>query len=345
MTSQIFLLLTQDGIASGAIYVLVALALVLVFSVTRVIFVPQGEFIAYGALTLASLEAGALPMTPWLVLGLGVLAWLLQRWRERGDRFDWRSGTVLFLAAPAAALAAVHGLKPWWGNEAVRWLLTLGCLLPLAPILYHLVFRPIAGASTLVLLIAAISLHLALVGAGLVMFGAEGFRTTRIVDGSFDWLSITVLWQTVAVLAVCALMIVLLWLFSGHTLAGKALRASAVCARGARIVGIPVERSGATAFAIAGALGIVSGLLIGATTTINYESGFLLGLKGFVGAIIGGLAGFPLAAAGALLVGLLEAFSSFYASQYKEIVVFALLLPVLLWRSLGAAGHADEEEA
>jgi len=76
---------------------------------------------------------------------------------------------------------------------------------------------------------------------------------------------------------------------------------------------------------------------------VYYDSGFLIGLKGFVGAIIGGLASYPVAAAGALLVGLLESFSSFWASAFKEVIVFTLIIPVLLWRSLGSR-HLDEDE-
>ena len=66
-------------------------------------------------------------------------------------------------------------------------------------------------------------------------------------------------------------------------------------------------------------------------------------MKGFVAAIIGGLASYPLAAAGALVVGLLEAFASFWASAYKEVIVFTLIIPVLLWRSL-TSRHVEEEE-
>ena len=61
------------------------------------------------------------------------------------------------------------------------------------------------------------------------------------------------------------------------------------------------------------------------------------------GAIIGGLVSYPLAAAGAILVGMLESFSSFYASAFKEVIVFTLIIPVLLWRSL-RSHHLEEEE-
>ena len=63
MDMSIALILGQDGITNGAIYALLALALVLVFAVTRVIFIQQGEFVAYGALTLAMMQSGALPAT------------------------------------------------------------------------------------------------------------------------------------------------------------------------------------------------------------------------------------------------------------------------------------------
>ncbi len=77
-------------------------------------------------------------------------------------------------------------------------------------------------------------------------------------------------------------------------------------------------------------------MLIAPITTIYYDSGFLIGLKGFVAAIIGGLASLPGRRGGAVLVGLLESFSSFWASAYKEVIVFTLIIPVLVWRSLTA---------
>ena len=74
MNQDIALLLLQDGAVNGAIYVLLALALVLVFSVTRIIFVPQGEFVAFGALTLAGLQLGQTPGTILFLLVMGLVA-------------------------------------------------------------------------------------------------------------------------------------------------------------------------------------------------------------------------------------------------------------------------------
>jgi len=148
--------------------------------------------------------------------------------------------------------------------------------------------------------------------------------------------------QTLFVLATCGILIVALWLFFGKTLYGRALRATAVNRRGARLVGISTNMSGSLTFTLAASIGALSGMLIAPVTTIYYDTGFIIGLKGFVAAIVGGLASYPITALGALFVGILEAFSSFWASAYKEVIVFTLIIPVLLWRSFGAV-HLDEE--
>ncbi|MEI7538868.1 MAG: branched-chain amino acid ABC transporter permease, partial [Comamonadaceae bacterium] len=83
MDGQVALLLAQDGIVNGAVYALMALALVLVFSVTKVIFIPQGEFVAFGALTMALLQAGRAPGTLWLLLTLAALTLLVESARHQ----------------------------------------------------------------------------------------------------------------------------------------------------------------------------------------------------------------------------------------------------------------------
>lgn len=138
-------------------------------------------------------------------------------------------------------------------------------------------------------------------------------------------------------------LIVALYQFFGRTLYGKALRATAINRNGARLMGISPALAGKLTFFLAALIGALSGVLIAPLTTIYYDTGFLIGLKGFVGAIIGGLGSYPIAAAGAVMVGLLEAFSSFWASAYKEVIVFTLIIPVLVWRSL-SSHHVEEDE-
>ena len=148
--------------------------------------------------------------------------------------------------------------------------------------------------------------------------------------------------QSVMVVGVAALVIALLYLFFDRSLHGKALRATAVNRRGAQMVGIATAKAGRMAFGLATALGTLAGVLIAPLNTVAYDTGFVVALKGFVAAIVGGLASYPLAAAGAVLVGLLESYSSFWASAYKEVIVFTLIIPVLAWLSL-TSSHGDEE--
>jgi branched-chain amino acid transport system permease protein len=236
------------------------------------------------------------------------------------------------------ALASGHGWPLW-----LQGALTLALVTSIGPLVYRLAYQPLADASVLVLLIVSVGVHFMLLGLGLVFFGAEGYRTPPFWDASFTWGALTVTGQTCLVLAVSVLLALALWQFFARTLAGKALRATAIHRLGARLMGVSTEHAGRAAFAMAAFIGALSGLLIGPATTMVYDSGFLIGLKGFVAAIFGGLASYPAAAAGALLVGLLDSFSSFWASAYKDAIVFAAIVPVLLLRSL-TDRHRDEDD-
>src|SRR5690554_1629910 len=345
MDSTIILILLQDGVLNGAVYALLGLALVLVFLVTRVIFIPQGEYVAYGALTLAFLVNGQIPGTVMLLLIMGIVVFVAdviaalrhREWASLPKKAIWSLvlPAVLYFAAPYI----VSSTTPLWVNV----LYSLALVIPLGPMVYRLVYQPVAEASVLVLLIISVAVHFAMLGLGLVFFGAEGWRTPPFMEGELQFGSVVWSAQTFFVLATCGVLIVALWLFFGKTLYGRALRATAVNRRGARLVGISTNMSGSLTFTLAAAIGALSGMLIAPVTTIYYDTGFLIGLKGFVAAIFGGLLSYPIAAAGAMGVGILESFSSFWASAYKEVIVFTLIIPVLLWRSFGSK-HVDDEE-
>jgi len=341
MDVQIALLLGQDGIVNGAVYGLLALALVLVFSVTRIIFIPQGELVAFAALSMAALNAGRVPPSIWLLIALSVITLLVEAWRQRrGAPVDWRSTVVWAVLLPVMAGAMVV-LRPT--SVALQALATLLVVAPLGPLLYRLAYRPIASASVLMLLIVSVALHGVMVGLGLLFFGAEGSRTPAFSDLRFDLGGMQITGQSLVVVGVTVALVFAMFRFFGRSMIGKALRATAMNRVGARLMGIPTDLSGDLSFALAGVIGAVSGLLIGPLTTVYYDTGFLIGLKGFVAAIVGGLASYPLALGGALLVGQLESFSSFWASAFKEVLVFTLIIPVLWWRSMRSV-HVEEDE-
>ena len=342
MDATIAALLTQDGLTNGSIYCLLALTLVLVFTVTRVIFVPQGEFVAFSALTLAAFEQNKLPGTVWLLLALAAVAAFadaVSLWREPKRMLRSIAGTSL-----PAALAAllVWGVASAQMPFSIQVLTTIAAVTAMGPAVYRLAFQPIASATVLTLLIVSVAVHFVLMGLGLLFFGAEGVRTTAFTTASFSLGSVSISGQSLLVYAFTIFLVIAMALFFKFTLFGKALRATAANRTGARLVGISPNFAGSLSITLSAAIGAVSGLLIGPIATIYYDSGFLIGLKGFVGAIVGGLSSYPIAAGGAIFVGLVESFSSFWASAYKEVIVFTLIIPVLLWRSLTTTHHEEE---
>jgi branched-chain amino acid transport system permease protein len=348
MDFPIAFILLQDGLTLAAVYALLAVALVLVFSITRVIFVPQGEFVAFGALTAAALQAQRLPPTVYLLMALGALVFAaeaLAKWRDpdaRPTSRDWIVLVLKYLAAPAALAAIAHILKGRPVSPVIAVVFALAVIAPMGPMVYRLGYQPLERASVLVLLIVSVALHFALVGLGLAMFGPEGYRTDPLLAGTFNVGPVSVAAQTLLVFGVVIGLIVAMYLYFEHSFEGKALRATAVNPRGAKLVGISPSAAGRIAFAWAAGIGALCGVLIVPLTTLYYDSGFLVGLKGFVAAVFGGLASYPLALAGASMVGLLESFSSFWLSAYKEVIVFTLIIPVMMWRSL-VTPHSEDE--
>jgi branched-chain amino acid transport system permease protein len=344
MNLQIVALLGQDGLTNGAIYALLALCIVMVFTVTRILLIPQGDFVVYGALTMGAIQSGKASAVVWLLVGLCVATAVMDL-VDMVQQKRMKIGPWLPIKLGYAALMV-------WLNFALplatlpmplQIALALAMLVPLGPLLYRIVFQPIANAPPLVLLIVSIALHLAMVGAALLIFGPNGAQTLPFSDSNIELGTFRLNSQALWVICISVLLIIGLYLMFERTIYGKALRAAAMNRAGAQLMGISPVLAGKAMFFLAALIGVMSGILIAPITTIYYDSGFLISLKGFVGSIIGGLVSYPLAAFGALAVGLIEAFSAFWASAYKEIIVFVLIIPVLLWRSL-ATRHVEEDE-
>jgi len=248
---------------------------------------------------------------------------------------------ILLLPALASGLT-------WWAAPLqlpllIQAILSIAVVTAFGPLVYRVAFQSLESASPLVLLIVSVGVHFAMTGFGLVFFGAEGYRSPSFWDTRFNLGSLTLTGQALIIFIAALALIAMLWLFFERTLFGKALRATAVNRTGARLMGVSTHTAGQLTFLLAAMIGAISGLLIGPSTTVFYDSGFLIGLKGFVAAVVAGLSSYPVALVGALFVGVVESFASFWASSFKEVIVFTLILPVLLWRSLTTV-HSDEED-
>ena len=204
MDSTILLFLLQDGITSGAIYALLGLALVLVFAVTRVILIPQGEFVTFGALTYAVLATGKVPGTTLLALGMGVVAFAFDMIAGRNTMNPRKfiRSLALNIVLPLAIWGLATMLAGRQNSVAVNFLLSIIIVAPIGLYLYRIAYQPIAHASVLVLLIASVGVHLALQGLGLAFFGAEGLRAPAIATAAFTVGPLRFTGQSIAIYAI-----------------------------------------------------------------------------------------------------------------------------------------------
>ena len=240
MTWDVALILGIDGLANGAVYLLAGLGLVLIFSVTRVVFVPFGDVAAFAALTLAAFETNRMPPTIGLVLTLAALALLTEvgSLLRRGEAARIPKALLMWGVLPAvpcvlAWLAARSGVP-----ASLQIIASVLLVVPISPLLARVVYQPIADASVLVLLIVSLALHFLLSGLGLLFFGPEGSRTAPLASGMFELAEgFTVSGQVVLMVASGIVLSGLVFLVFGGTVAGQAPRATAVDRVGGRVGG------------------------------------------------------------------------------------------------------------
>ena len=345
MTWDVALILGIDGLANGAVYLLAGLGLVLIFSVTRVVFVPFGDVAAFAALSLAAFETGRRPATIGLVLTLAALAVVAEvvSLLRRGEARKIPRAVLGWGLLPALPCAAAWAIAGHAVPSALQIAVAILLVVPITPLVARVALQPIADASVLVLLIVSLALHFLLSGLGLLFFGPEGSRTGPLATGTLELPGgFTVTAQVLLMIVSAIVLSGLFFLLFERTVVGKALRATAVNRVGARLVGIRPQRTALLAYTVASLLAGLIGVLVAPAMTMYYDSGFLIGLKAFVAAIIGGLSSYPLTAIGALAVGGVESFASFWSGALKDVIVFSLLIPVLMLRSFLSL-HAEEE--
>jgi branched-chain amino acid transport system permease protein len=132
--------------------------------------------------------------------------------------------------------------------------------------------------------------------------------------------------------------------FFDRTLLGKAILACSFNKKAASLVGINVRRMYLISYGLSGCLGAVAGILITPITYTSYDSGVMLGLKGFAASILGGMGSSMGAVAGGLLLGIIESIAAgFISSGYKDAIAFVIILMVLFFRPRGLFGRGEAE--
>lgn len=225
------------------------------------------------------------------------------------------------------------GLPLWAAAPASTAVVTL-----MGVLLYRAGIASVRTPSPITLLTITVAAHLALRGVALILWGTDPYSLPAFTPGLPVRIGPAVVnRQSLWVMLALGLVMAGLWGFFRFSLTGKALRACSMNARAARLAGIRVTRMGAVSFGIAAGLGALSGVLIAPISLATYDMGLILGLKGFVGAVVGGLTSYPVTVAGCLLLGLAESFSAgLLSSAYRDAVAFVALILLLLARALPA---------
>ena len=245
---------------------------------------------------------------------------------------NFAQGEFVMLGALLMVTWQARGL----GTPAA-FVLTVLVVAVVGAVLERVAVRPLRRASGLSVLILTIGAAIALRGAGLVVWGTDPFAVAAFSPGPpLRIAGAVVVRQGLWVLGVAAVVFALLWWFFTRTYAGTAVRACAVNPRAARLMGIRVDRVFLLAFALSGALGAVAGAVVAPITYATYDMGLMLGLKGFVAAVLGGLVSPAGAIAGGFLLGVLESMAAgLLSSAYKDAVAFIVLIAVCLAQGTG----------
>lgn len=336
------LFLLADGLTNGAVYALVGVSLVLIYSTTRVVNIAQGEYVTFGALSLASFIEGAIAPVAWVV-ALGGAACLALDIRQalHDRRSAWRPIVQYAVVAVLLASITLAAWKTQW--LALHMIAALALVAALGPIVYRVTVEPKPGSSIVVLVIIGVGVSMIMHPLALLLWGPTPRSVPAISDARLSAGPVDIAHQSLFIMVVSVLAALALFAFFRFTLLGKALRAASVNREGAQYCGIPVVLAGRLSFFLGAALSAASGLLLAPLVTAHYDMGFILGLKGFVGAAMGGITNYPVSVIGVIIVGVLESFASFLSSSYRDALVFSLVIPIMLWRNRHAQDDLDEQ--
>jgi len=229
---------------------------------------------------------------------------------------------------------------------------TLGLPLPVALALATLIpalvgvtlekiaIEPVKGAETVTLIIITIGASLVIRGLVQIWLGKGTFSLAPFSgDTPIHISGATLMPQSIWVMGITLCIVALLWYFFNCTRHGKAMLATSFNPVAAQLVGINTSSVLFISFAMSAGLGAIGGILITPITLTSYDVGIMLGLKGFVAAVVGGLGNGLGAVVGGLMVGIFEAMGAGYiSSAYKDAIPFVLIFPTLFFMPRGLFG-------
>ena len=300
-----FLQLTVDALTLGSVYALIALGYTLVYGVLKLLNFAHGDVFMVGTF-----------------IGFGMLQLL-----------GGTSNPIvpIWLLLIAITLAAM-----------------VGCA-ALGVVIERFAYRPLRDAPRIAPLISALGVSFFLANSMQLLFGAtpRNYDTFQLADAAlyikgFDIGNVHIALLRIITIVSAVVLMLILWYLVNRTRTGKAMRATSFDREAAAMMGIDIDRVIVFTFVLgsglAGAAGVLQSLRVPTTVAI----GFVVGLKGFTAAVIGGIGSIPGAMVGGLMLGFAESFAQGYIStKWSDLIVFSILIAFMIFRPQGLLGRAD----
>ncbi len=263
-----------------------------------------------------------------------------------------QGGFVMLGAMTAISLNNLEVLGQWPAGPrlivAVFGAIALTTLIGI--LIERIAIYPARNAKPLTLIIITVGIYIAIQGIALIVWGTDSyalpaFTTLELKDETIRLGNIIIKGQSFWIWGTTIVVMVVMAYFFDRTMWGKALRACSVNKQAARLMGISPNRMSVLSFAMAAALGAIGGIVLAPATRPIYDMGLVLGLKGFVAAIMGGLVNAPAAVLGGILLGMIENIGAGVTrAGIKDIFAFVILILVLLFRPNGILGKKQSVE-
>ncbi len=263
------------------------------------------------------------------------------------------TGAMLALSALTAMTG--WGVSLWLALPLSLLLAMAGCML-LGYGIERIAYRPLRHAPRLAPLITAIGVSIVLQNLAMMIWGREYHSFPQLIANQSHHLGGAIINDIQIAIVIAALVIMVgLMMIVHHTTLGRAMRAVAENQHAAQLMGVDVNRVISVTFMIGSALAAIAGLMVSANYGLaHYYMGFLLGLKAFTAAVLGGIGNLRGAMLGGLLLGLIESLGAgyigdltggFMGSQYQDVFAFFVLIAVLVFRPSGLLGERLAERA
>ncbi len=258
---------------------------------------------------------------------------------------NFAHGDIIMIGAYMSYCATNYlGLHP-----VVGLVIAMAVCILLGIAIEAMAYRPLRGVPSLAVLITAIGVSYFLQNAAQLIWGSAPKNYTSIVSMApltFFHGSLVITGEVLVTIAASVVIMIGLTLFTGKTKMGKAMRAVSEDRDAAQLMGIPVNRTISTTFAIGSALAAVAGVLLCSTVpTLMPTTGSMPGIRAFTAAVLGGIGSIPGAMLGGILLGIIETLSKAYLStQFSDAIVFAVLILVLLVKPSGLLGKTTQEK-